>query len=277
MGSITAEFQGSTYLRGLQEVATDASTNRILILSDIRFLREGLAEVLARSGAFDIAATTAHVGDALAISSVALIQIILIDAALPNGLAAARRFHELGNGVHIVPLALSETEADVLAWAEAGATGYIPRTVALDDLVLFLQEIVSGQQACSTQVAAGLMRWVSRASRANSAPSVAPTTPLLTAREEQVIDLIGAGLSNKEISRRLNIGPATTKSHVHNVLGKLELRRRGQVARWSRDNAAALYRGTTSVSHIRTDPLPHPSPSLTTRKMDTASTERRPH
>jgi DNA-binding NarL/FixJ family response regulator len=55
-------------------------------------------------------------------------------------------------------------------------------------------------------------------------------------REEQVVWLICTGLSNKDISRRLNIGLATTKSHVHNLLAKLELERLGQVVRWSRDN-----------------------------------------
>jgi len=54
----------------------------------------------------------------------------------------------------------------------------------------------------------------------------------LTLREQQVMQLIGTGLSNKEIARRLNIGLGTVKSHVHSVLGKLALNRRSQIARW---------------------------------------------
>jgi DNA-binding NarL/FixJ family response regulator len=57
---------------------------------------------------------------------------------------------------------------------------------------------------------------------------------VLTARELQIVELIGAGLSNKDIARHLNIGLATTKSHVHNMLEKLELQRRGQIAPWIR-------------------------------------------
>jgi DNA-binding NarL/FixJ family response regulator len=56
--------------------------------------------------------------------------------------------------------------------------------------------------------------------------------PKLSARELQIIQLIGAGLSNKDIARQLNIGVATTKSHVHNLLGKLALQRRGQITHW---------------------------------------------
>jgi DNA-binding NarL/FixJ family response regulator len=213
--------------------------HRLLILSDIRFLREALAEVLARDGAFAIAGIAADLDEALAISRAGPPQIILIDAALPDGLAAARCLEELGRQIPIVALALAETEADVIAWAEAGISGYVPRSAALAELVGFLQDIVRGEQTCSARVAAGLLRWISSASRATGQPRPPARPPGLTAREEQVVRLICAGLNNKEISRRLNIGLATTKSHVHNLLGKLELERRGQVARWSRDHASA--------------------------------------
>jgi DNA-binding NarL/FixJ family response regulator len=65
-----------------------------------------------------------------------------------------------------------------------------------------------------------------------------PARPALTAREAEVVGLIGAGLSNKEIALRLNICLATAKAHVHNVLAKLELRRRSQVSGWIRDHQA---------------------------------------
>ena len=68
----------------------------------------------------------------------------------------------------------------------------------------------------------------------------ARTRPALTAREEEIASLIAAGLSNKEIARRLKICLPTIKSHVHNILGKLELERRGQVSRWLRENPPAL-------------------------------------
>jgi DNA-binding CsgD family transcriptional regulator len=71
----------------------------------------------------------------------------------------------------------------------------------------------------------------------------------LTGRERQITELIRAGLSNKEIARRLNIGLSTTKSHVHNLLGKLNLQRRGQVAAWTGGHSqpAAGRAGTPSL------------------------------
>jgi len=122
-------------------------------------------------------------------------------------------------------------------------SGYVPRTAALNELVGFLQSIVRGEQMCSTRIAGGLLRWISTSSRAGNRSAAQPRSAALTAREEQIVRLLSSGLSNKEISRRLNIGLATTKSHVHNLLTKLELQRRGEVARWSRDNASSFLDG----------------------------------
>jgi DNA-binding NarL/FixJ family response regulator len=212
----------------------------LLIVSDIRFLREGLAEVLARDGAFAVVGAAADLDEALEIAHARRPQVILLDAVFPNGLAAARTLGELNLQIAIVALALAETEDDVIAWAEAGISGYVPRTAAMADLVGLLSDVVRGEQTCSTRVAAGLLRRISTASRAGSDARSRANEPALTAREEQVVRLLCTGLSNKEISRRLNIGLATTKSHVHNLLAKLELARRGQVLRWSREHAEIL-------------------------------------
>jgi DNA-binding NarL/FixJ family response regulator len=219
--------------------AADGEVLRLLILSHIRFLREGLAEVLARNGAFAVAGMAANLEEALAISHVVQPLITLIDAALPDGLPAARSLGNLNPRSPIIALALVETETDVIAWAEAGISGYIPCTAPLEDLVGFLRNILRGEQTCSTRIAGSLLRRISVASRGAEARSHAPP-PALTPREEQVVRLICIGLSNKEIARRLNIGLGTTKSHVHNLLAKLELDRRVQVIPWSRDRGWVL-------------------------------------
>jgi DNA-binding NarL/FixJ family response regulator len=208
---------------------------RLLIVSDIRFMREGLADILRRNvRAFSSVDVAADVRETTALMHTELPDLILIDAAMPDGLAVAAQLHQSAGQVCIIALAVMETERDVIAWAEAGASGYIPRTAALADLVGFLTNIMRGEQTCSTRVAAGLLRWI--ASRPQKPVKTARTRPALTAREEEIIGLISSGLSNKEIARHLKICLATTKSHVHNVLAKLELQRRAQVSLWARDN-----------------------------------------
>jgi DNA-binding NarL/FixJ family response regulator len=79
------------------------------------------------------------------------------------------------------------------------------------------------------RVAAGLLRRLAVTVSRGKSPNAASPAPALTARERQTAELIGTGLSDKEIARRLNISLVTTKSHVHNLLGKLNAQRRGQV------------------------------------------------
>jgi DNA-binding NarL/FixJ family response regulator len=206
----------------------------LLILSDIRFMREGLAEVFGRDHVFQTISVAEDPCEAIAVMRTAMPDLVLIDAALPDGLAAVARLRRLGPRIRIIALAVAETEAEIIAWAAAGACGYVPRSAALADLVGFLSGIMRGEQTCSTRVAAGLMRWIAGGPRIDTVTSRA--RPALTAREEEIASLIAADLSNKEIARRLKICLPTIKSHVHNLLGKLELERRGQVSRWLREN-----------------------------------------
>jgi DNA-binding NarL/FixJ family response regulator len=217
--------------------AQSAQQLSLLILSDIRFMREGLAEVLGRDDGFQTITVAADPGEAIAVMRTAMPDLVLIDVALPDGLAAVGRLHRVAPRIRIVALAVAETEAEIIAWAAAGACGYVPRSAALADLIGFLSNIMRGEQTCSTRVAAGLMRWIADGPRIDKA--AARARPALTAREEEIASLIAAGLSNKEIARRLKICVPTTKSHVHNILAKLELERRGQVSRWLRENPPA--------------------------------------
>ena len=129
----------------------------------------------------------------------------------------------------IIAYAVRETKDDVIAWAEAGVIGYVPDTAALTDLVRLIMDIHGGEQPCSRRVAAELLHRIAATESLGidrNAPS--PALPL-TRRERETAELIATGLSDKEIARRLNISLATAKLHVHNLLGKLNVQRRGQV------------------------------------------------
>lgn len=212
---------------------------RLLIFSDIRFLRESLAELLGCDTAFAVVGSAGNVAEALTISRLTQPHMILLDGSVPEGPVAARRLRELQQPPLVVALGLTEMEAEVIAWAEAGISGFIPRSAAIGEIVEFLGDVLRGRQRCSAEVASGLLRRISRNTpgRGVAAPAPQPGGPrALTSREQQIMGLICIGQSNKEIARRLNIGLTTTKSHVHNLLTKLELQRRGQIAQWSRDH-----------------------------------------
>jgi DNA-binding NarL/FixJ family response regulator len=182
--------------------------------------------------------------------------IVLLDASIFDGLAFVRSIHLMAPHVLVVVLALTETAENVVAWAEAGVVGYIPKTAGLADVLPTLLGIRQGEQICSPSVAAGLIRRVRELPVGSRASSHTKPLPTLTVREQQIIELISAGLSNKEIARRLNIGVATTKSHVHNLLAKLKVQHRSHAAIRMREHATianipAQLAPPGSISRVR--------------------------
>jgi two-component system, NarL family, nitrate/nitrite response regulator NarL len=196
----------------------------ILVVSATRFLRESLAEILCRNG---------HTGTESATLAAALdIQVfhhptlILLDSALLGGPLSATRIATRFPAARLIVFGIAETEDDVLAWVEAGVAGYVPNTASIANLLDLISGIARGEQACPSRIAGSLLRRLAANGRYRTSPA---RTEALTHREREILHLVGAGLSNKDIARRLSISLGTTKSHVHNLLGKLSLRRRTEV------------------------------------------------
>ena len=198
---------------------------RLLFVSDVCFVREALASMLERDPAIGTV-KCADPAEVIALNLTAQMDAVLVHTALREGPEVAKRLRDVAPNATIIACALRETNDDVIAWAEAGVSGYIPNSVRLDQVVQIVTGILSGEQVCSGRVAAGLFRRIAAAANPGFSP---PGTRWLTRRERQVAELIAARLGDKEIARHLNISLATTKSHVHNLLGKLNVRQRGDV------------------------------------------------
>jgi DNA-binding NarL/FixJ family response regulator len=222
--------------RGAIAFSPDAAHLRIVIVSGVRFLREGLADVFARDPRVSVVRLCADLFEAAALDPALDADIVLLDATIAESATAVRRAIETVPGMRVVVIAVRETEDDIIAWAEAGVIGYVPSTAALTDLVRLVVDIDSGRQVCSSRVAAGLLRRIALGAVPSSGRDAGASAPALTKRERQAAQLITTGLSDKEIARQLNISLATTKSHVHNLLSKLNLQRRSQVAKRLREH-----------------------------------------
>jgi DNA-binding NarL/FixJ family response regulator len=199
-----------------------------LIVSEVRFLRESLAEILARAPGIRICGQSATLTDALAAAAALHPAIVLLDAALPGSMGAVARLSAVIPDASVVVFAIAETEENVLAWAEAGIAGYVPNTTSVDDLISLIGQIIRGEQTCPSRISGSLLRRIATSGR-GTGPGL-PAAPL-TRRELEILRLISEGLSNKDIARRLSISLGTTKSHVHNLLGKLSLQRRTEAMR----------------------------------------------
>jgi DNA-binding NarL/FixJ family response regulator len=199
----------------------------ILVVSQLRFLSEMLVELLARVSAMRVCGTAATLDEALGSVRANAPAIVLLDTSFPGGAQTAEHLVVAAPHAFLIALGLCERDIDVIAWAEAGIAGYVPNTASVDDLISCIEGITYGEQVCSAKAAGCLLRHVARARRAEPID----LTGSLTHREREVLQLVSAGLSNKDIARRLAISVGTTKSHVHNLLGKLNLSRRVEVMR----------------------------------------------
>jgi DNA-binding NarL/FixJ family response regulator len=200
-----------------------AAVPRVLVVSDVLLYREGLAASLGRDGRLEVAAAAScsdSFAAALRLSPCAL----LVDASTGAGLALARRFHSACPTIRLIGFGISEEGGDVIACAEAGLVAFVDRNGTIEVLVAAVLAALRGEVTCSPRIAA--MMCDRLASLAVTRSEIAVP---LTRREREVAALIAEGLSNKEIAIDLRIGPATVKNHVHNILEKLNVRRRAAI------------------------------------------------
>jgi two-component system nitrate/nitrite response regulator NarL len=201
----------------------------IVVVSQVCLFRECISHCLADSDGIQVLDTCDRLDQALRSVERLSPDMVLLDARFSGGAAIGAELGKVGGETQIVAMALEESEENILAWAEAGIAGYIADTASMRDFPQLLRQIRLGRQACASHVVGDLLRRIGRMGRESEA-RVTPAEAALTPRERAIQRYIGAGLSNKDIARELDISVGTTKSHVHNILAKLNLSSRAQVA-----------------------------------------------
>src|SRR6202040_31330 len=161
----------------------------LLLVWGVRFTGECLAELLERDPAVSVIGLCADPSEAGALSPSMQPDIVLLDGRMPEGAAAARRALDEAPGMRIVVSSVRETEDDIVAWAEAGVIGYIPRTTPSCDFIRLMMEIHSGEQVCSGRVAAGLLRRIAHTANGSARRNRPGAEPGLTRRERQTAEL----------------------------------------------------------------------------------------
>ncbi|MFZ5622935.1 MAG: LuxR C-terminal-related transcriptional regulator [Gemmatimonadota bacterium] len=210
---------------------------RLFLITDIRLYREGLASLLARRPGLVVVGTAASGAEGVQGVSASRPDVVLVDGALANARSLVEQLNALADPPKVVALAVGDNEGDVIASAEAGIAGFVPRDGSVDDLAKAIDTAYRGEFVCTPKLAGTLLRRL-RTLAQRSWRSVA--LPPLTARELEIGRLINRGLSNKEIARDLGIEVATVKNHVHHLLEKLKVRRRAEAAAALREGHAAL-------------------------------------
>lgn len=198
----------------------------VLIVSDVRLYRDGLAEMLARDARISLLGTAASAHEGAGAVARLSPQVVLVNVSMENGLVLTRSIRSAQPDAAVVALPVPDDEHDVIAWAEAGAAGFVTAEQSVEDVIVAVESAARGEVSCSPWLAGVLLRRVEALAEGVKAEE---RTPALTSRELEVAGLLDRGLSNKEIARELFIEVATVKNHVHQILEKLSVQRRGDV------------------------------------------------
>lgn len=204
----------------------------IIILTPVRLLGDGLAACFSSRPDMRTLGVVSDLGslrDALATMDA---DVVLIDVTQGIDLFDVRAIAAEWSDIPLVALGLNEQRQEVVRCGRAGFAGYAAREASIDSLCTTLSEVVAGRLACPPEIACSLLRALFHRER----PAEEAHSDLaLTRRESEVLELLGRGLSNKEIGSELCLSVATVKHHVHHILEKLKLPRRAQAMRRVRD------------------------------------------
>jgi DNA-binding NarL/FixJ family response regulator len=210
-------------------------TISLVLIDDNRLLREGLAGLIRKQPDFKILAASADIEEALRKVREAKPEVVLLDFGLEShdSLRLTATVRQEVPEARVIVMGLLPVQEDVAAFVRAGASGFIMKDASFEDFLGTIRAVAAGADVLPPQLTGSLFGQIAQyAVRARAAPVLEGVR--LTERERQVIDLLGEGLSNKEIAARLRIAIHTVKSHVHNVLEKLALRTRLEVASFTR-------------------------------------------
>ena len=201
---------------------------RLAIVDDHSIFREGMLSVLATEPDIEIVGQGANAEDAVRLVREFLLDIIFLDISMPGGgLNAAQSIVENYPVVKIIILTGSEGEAHVMTALKTGARAYVLKGVAARELVNILHMVHSGEIYVTPTLAASLLSEMTTGARNESSES---TFEKLTEREHEILALIAAGTSNKEIGLQLHLTEKTVKHYVTNILQKLQVHNRVQAA-----------------------------------------------
>lgn len=212
---------------------------RVLLADDHALFRSGVAGLLRRQEDFEVVGEAEDGAEALERAKELMPDLILMDVCMPGmgGVEATRRIKAVMPYVKVVMLTISEDDKDLFEAIRAGAHGYLLKKIEPDAFFRTLRGVFRGEAPISRATATKILHEFARQTAQGTREPRSPGG--LSAREQEVLQLLTKGTSNKEIAAALGISPNTVKNHLKNILEKLHLENRVQAA------AYALREGLT--------------------------------
>jgi DNA-binding NarL/FixJ family response regulator len=210
---------------------------RILVIEDNRVLRDGLTLMLNEQADMHVVATIGSGNNVLQKASQIKPHVILLDVGLKNlnELSVVESVRKNLPEAKVIGMGFIPSQSDIVEFVSAGASGFILKDASVKEFLRTVRSVAAGEKVLPPSLTDSLFSHVVDLAlvKGKGKPSAAVR---MTKREREIIVLIADGLSNKEIAQRLNIATHTVKSHVHNVMEKLALHTRLQIAKFMHED-----------------------------------------
>jgi len=210
---------------------------RVLVVDDHPVVRKGIRSLLAEEQDIQVAGEAVNGKEAVALAQELRPDVILMDLVMPemNGIVAIQEIVQLIPDARILVMTSFAADDKVFPSIKAGALGYLLKDSDPEDLLRMIRQVYRGELSIHPSIARKVIQELNR-------PSKEPLTPSpLTEREVEILQLLAKGVENKEIARLLFLRDATVRTHVSNILGKLQLANRVQATLY------ALRKGLTQL------------------------------
>ena len=206
---------------------------KILLIEDNRLLREGISALLKKQSDMNVVTTVGNGENILALIGKLEPNIVLLDLGLrsQNSMSIVMLIKKNFKQIKIIVMDLIPLQADVFEFVQAGVSGFMLKDISVTEFLKTIRSVYDGVQVLPPHLTGSLFSQIVEHAIDGTNRFAITESVRMTKREKQVIELIADGFTNKEIAQKLHLSTYTVKSHVHNILEKLSLHTRVQVAK----------------------------------------------
>lgn len=206
-------------------------STRIILADDHKIVRDGLAALLAKVPGLEVVAEAADGRTAVRLAREMLPDVVIMDISMPdlNGIEATRQIVAEASGVKVIALSMHSDRRLVVEVFKAGASGYLFKDCAFEELASAIQSVVAGDTYLSPKIAGVMVKELA----AQSLTDTPVAFSVLTAREREVLQLLAEGKSTKQIASLLHLSTKTVETHRQQIMKKLNIRSVAELTRFA--------------------------------------------
>lgn len=223
-----AKTNSQIYWRHMKKIS-------IVLVEDNRLLREGISVMLKKQPDMRVVATVGNGENILMLMDKHKPDVLLLDLGLRshNSMEVVKLCREHFHEIKVIVMDMIPLQKDVFEFIELGVAGFLLKDANSAEFFSAIRVVFNGGQVLPPNLTGSLFSQIIEHALKSAKPSLIVESVRMTARERQIIGLVAEGLSNKEVAQKMHISTYTVKSHLHNILEKLSLHSRVQVANFA--------------------------------------------